>query len=199
LLHEVAAAKSRETLVANIKKLIKEKIMKKIILLIALLTSFLGFSQEKKVYRIYLKDNTTLDVVNPVKVQDNVNFETLEGNSNTIENSKFYTIRLVSGKKNENYVPIKFVYCELIGIDNRKLFSIKQNLNVMVDYGDSENEFESGYIIDEKNGKAKTFVSMVEAMNFMGQNGWEFVQAYTISEPSGGQVYRWLLKRIIKE
>jgi hypothetical protein len=32
----------------------------------------------------------------------------------------------------------------------------------------------------------------------MGQNGWEFVQAYTLSEPSGGQVYRWLLKRAIK-
>jgi hypothetical protein len=69
-----------------------------------------------------------------------------------------------------------------------------QNLNVLVDYGDSENEFESGYIIDEKNGKAKTFSSMVQAMNYMGQNGWEFVQAYTISEASGGQVYRWLLK-----
>jgi hypothetical protein len=169
----------------------------KIIITLLLFVHFSASSQEKKIYRIYMKDNTTLDVVNPVKVMDNVNYTTLDGNSGTIQNNKYYNIRSVT-KSVENYVPIKFVYCELVGIDNRKLFSIKQNLNVLVDYGDSENEFESGYIIDEKNGKAKTFSSMVEAMNFMGQNGWEFVQAYTVSEPSGGQVYRWLLKRAVK-
>lgn len=169
--------------------------MKRITLLILFLISTLGFSQEKKVYRIYLKDNTTLDIVNPVKVLNSINYTTLEGNSGTIENNKYYTIRLVSKENTKDYTPIKFVYCELVGIDNSKLFSFKKNLNVLVDYGDSDNEFESGYIIDEKNGKAKTFSSMIEAMNFMGQSGWEFVQAYTVSEPTGGQVYRWLLKR----
>lgn len=159
------------------------------------LISTLGFSQEKKVYRVYLKDNTTLDIVNPVKVLNNINYTTLEGNSGTIENNRYYTIRLLSKESAKDYAPIKFVYCELVGIDNSKLFSFKKNLNVLVDYGDSDNEFESGYIIDEKNGKAKTFSSMIEAMNFMGQSGWEFVQAYTVSEPTGGQVYRWLLKR----
>jgi len=172
--------------------------MKSILIFLLFFFSLSVYSQEKKIYRIYLKDNTTLDVVNPVKVVNNVNYTTLDGNSGTIENSKYYNIRSVSKSSVENYAPIKYVYCELVGIDNRKLFSFKQNLNVLVDYGDSENEFESGYIVDEKNGKAKTFSSMVQAMNYMGQNGWEFVQAYTISEPSGGQVYRWLLKRAIK-
>ncbi len=174
--------------------------MKKIVLFWLLLISTLGFSQEKKVYRVYLKDNTTLDIVNPVKVLNNVNYTTLEGNSGTIENNKYYTIRAVSKSNFENYTPVKFTYCELVGYDNRKIFDFKVHptLNVMVDYGESDNEFESGYIIDEKSGKAKLFSSMVEAMNFMGQNGWEFVQAYTISEQSGGQVYRWLLKRSIK-
>jgi len=163
--------------------------MKKIVLFGLLLISTLGFSQEKKVYRVYLKDNTTLDIVNPVKVLNNVNYTTLEGNSRAVSKSNF-----------ENYSPVKFTYCELVGYDNRKIFDFKVHptLNVMVDYGESDNEFESGYIIDEKSGKAKLFSSMVEAMNFMGQNGWEFVQAYTISEQSGGQVYRWLLKRSIK-
>lgn len=172
--------------------------MRNTIIILAFLISFLCFSQENKVYRIYLKDNSTLDVMNPVKVSNNVNYVTLEGNSGTIENNKYYTIRSITKKNYENFAPIKFVYCELIGVDNRKLFSLKQNLNVLVDYGDSDNEFDNGYIIDEKSGKAKTFSTMVEAMNFMGQNGWEFVQAYTVSEPSGGQVYRWLLKRSIK-
>jgi hypothetical protein len=172
--------------------------MKITILYFLLFASVSVFSQEKKIYRIYLKDNTTIDVINPVKVMSNVNYTTLDGNSGTIENNKYYNIRLISKPNDENYSPIKYVYCELVGVDNRKLFSIKQNLNVLVDYGDSENEFESGYIIDEKKGKAKTFSTMVEAMNYMGQQGWEFVQAYTISEPTGGQVYRWLLKRAVK-
>lgn len=172
--------------------------MKKLIIISILFATCFVYCQERKIYRIYLKDNTTLDVVNPVKVPNNINYETLEGTSSFIENSKYYTIRLVSKKETDNYVPVKFVYCELVGVNNSKLFSFKQNLNVMVDYGDSENEFDNGFIIDEKSGKAKTFSSMVEAMNYMGQNGWEFVQAYTISEPTGGQVYRWLLKRSIK-
>ena len=71
--------------------------MKKIVLFGLLLISTLGFSQEKKVYRVYLKDNTTLDIVNPVKVLNNVNYTTLEGNSGTIENNKYYTIRAVGG------------------------------------------------------------------------------------------------------
>ena len=172
--------------------------MNKAILISLLCIGISSYSQEKKVYRIYLKDNTTLDVINPRKVPNNVNYETLEGNSQSIENSKYYTIRLVSKSDNENYTPIKYKYCELIGIDTRKLFSIKSNLNVMVDYGDSDNEFESGFIIDEKNGKAITFSSMVEAMNFMGQSGWEFVQAYTVTDGNGGSVYKWLLKRTVK-
>ncbi|MEC4049320.1 hypothetical protein OX284_007745 [Flavobacterium sp. SUN046] len=172
--------------------------MRNTILILICLFSTISFCQENKVYRIYLKDNTTIDIINPKRVSENVNYETLDGNSGSIENSKYYTIRLISKKQSENYTPIKFTYCELIGIDNRKLFSIKSNLNVRVDYGDNADDFESGYIIDEKNGRAITFSSMVEAMNYMGQNGWEFVQAYTVSEPSGGQVYRWLLKRAIK-
>lgn len=172
--------------------------MKKFILATVVLYSILSFGQEKKTYRIYLKDNSTIDVVNPKKENDNTNYETLDGNLGYVENSKYFTIRLISKKQIENYSPIKYTYCELIGIDTRKLFSFKANLNVRVDYGDSPDEFESGYIIDEVNGKAITFNSMVEAMNFMGQNGWEFVQAYAISEPTGGSVYRWLLKRSIK-
>lgn len=173
--------------------------MKKMILFTFLLISTFVFSQDKKIYRIYFKDNTTIDVINPVKVLNSVNYLTLDGNSGTVENSKYYSIRAVSNSE-ENYAPIKFKYCELVGYDNRKIFDFKVHptLNVLVDYGESENEFESGYIIDDKSGKAKAFSSMVQAMNYMGQKGWEFVQAYTISEQSGGQVYRWLLKRSIK-
>jgi len=46
---------------------------------------------------------------------------------------------------------------------------------------------------DEQTGKVKSFNSMVDALNYMGNNGWEFVQAYIVT--SGQQnVYHWLLK-----
>jgi hypothetical protein len=168
-------------------------------LLLFILIGISGFSQEKKIYRIYKKDNTTIDVLNPRKVPDHVNFEGLDGISDNIEDSKYYTIRPVTQNQTKTTYPVKYTYCELYGIDNRKFWSIKSNLNVRVDYGENANEFESGYIIDENTGKVVVFTSMVQAMNFMGRNGWEFVQAYIVSEQSGGNVYRWLLKREIKE
>jgi hypothetical protein len=38
---------------------------------------------------------------------------------------------------------------------------------------------------------------MVDALNYMGNNGWDFVQAYVVT--NGQQnVYRWLLKMKIE-
>ena len=42
--------------------------------------------------------------------------------------------------------------------------------------------------------KVHTFPSMIEAMNFMSKNGWEFVQAY-VTTSGNENVYRWLLKK----
>jgi len=48
---------------------------------------------------------------------------------------------------------------------------------------------------DEQTGKVHTFNSMVDALNFMGSSGWEFVQAYTVT--IGQQnVYHYLLKKL---
>jgi hypothetical protein len=49
----------------------------------------------------------------------------------------------------------------------------------------------------EKKVKNKTFTSMVDAMNYMGKDGWEFVQAYVVTA-SNQNVYRWLLKKKVK-
>jgi len=51
--------------------------------------------------------------------------------------------------------------------------------------------------VTEQKFKTQSFNSMVEGMNRMGQDGWEFVQAYIVSH--GDQhVYHWLLKKKIK-
>jgi hypothetical protein len=35
---------------------------------------------------------------------------------------------------------------------------------------------------------------MIDALNYMGKNGWEFVQAYVVTTQNQN-VYRWLLKK----
>ena len=94
-------------------------------------------------------------------------------------------------------VGTKYVYCELIGV------SVLGNLTktvVSVDYGNDPtfNPFRDKTIKDE-NGKIKGFNSMVDALNYMGDGGWEFVQAYVVTTQGGmlgpQNTYHWLLKR----
>ena len=85
-----------------------------------------------------------------------------------------------------------FLYAEILGYS--KLLSTK--VSVTIDFGQNTTLFEDTRLRDE-NGKVINFNSMVDAMNWMGAQGWEFVQAYTASE--GDQsVYHWLLKLNLK-
>jgi hypothetical protein len=84
----------------------------------------------------------------------------------------------------------KFGYCELVG--TQKLFS--QKLTIAVDFGEAKNIWKDNRVKDEVTGKVQVFNSMVDALNYMGEDGWEFVQAYIVT--LGQQnVYHWLLKK----
>ncbi len=89
------------------------------------------------------------------------------------------------------------VYCELVGSPG--LFSSK--VKVTIDFG-QETSFWKGskdqQLVDADGNDIK-FNSMVDAMNFMGKNGWKFVQAYTIGDGENGYVYRWLLYKDVKD
>ena len=47
---------------------------------------------------------------------------------------------------------------------------------------------------DPKTGKAMVFNSMVDALNYMGKDGWEFAQAYSAAI-SNQNVYNYLMKK----
>src|SRR6188768_3785976 len=84
----------------------------------------------------------------------------------------------------------KFVYCELIG--TQKLLSMK--VTITIDFGEAKSIWKDNRLKDEITGKVQVFNSMVDALNYMGEDGWEFVQAYIVT--IGQQnVYHWLLKR----
>lgn len=88
----------------------------------------------------------------------------------------------------------KFIYCELLG--RGKLLSSK--VTVDIDFGQPVSFWAPDRRYKDENGKAVSFNSMVDAMNFMGTLGWEFVQAYVVTE-SNQNVYHWLLKMELKE
>lgn len=84
----------------------------------------------------------------------------------------------------------KFMYCEIVGTG--KLFSSK--ITVELDFGQATTFFGSAQRLRGEDGKPIKFNSMVDAMNFMGSDGWEFAQAYVVTV--GDQnVYHWLLKK----
>jgi hypothetical protein len=85
-----------------------------------------------------------------------------------------------------------FLYAEILGYS--KFLSTK--VSVTIDFGQNTTLFEDTRLRDE-NGKVINFNSMVDAMNWMGAQGWEFVQAYTITEGQQN-VYHWLLKLNLK-
>lgn len=66
--------------------------MKTIIFITTFFISVLGFSQESKIYKIILKNKTTIEAQNPQVVVNNINYQSLEGNSKTIEINKIENI-----------------------------------------------------------------------------------------------------------
>jgi hypothetical protein len=93
---------------------------------------------------------------------------------------------------NAQEVP-KFVYCEIVGTE--KLLSTK--VTITVDFGQRMKLFADNRMKDEA-GKPLVFNSMIDALNFMGKQGWEFAQAYTITIASQN-VYHFLMKKPFEE
>ncbi|MFN5847560.1 MAG: hypothetical protein ACK5UE_13105 [Chitinophagales bacterium] len=95
----------------------------------------------------------------------------------------------------EGIIP-EYTYCQIVGI--QKFLSTKCVVNI--DFGDGK-PFKDNRIVNEK-GEVMNFNSMVDALNYMGELGWEFVQAYVITMDMGlskQNVYHYLLKHRITD
>ncbi|MCX6234198.1 MAG: hypothetical protein NT175_05650 [Bacteroidetes bacterium] len=86
--------------------------------------------------------------------------------------------------------PPKYLYCEIVG--QSKMLSNK--VTIEIDFGQKTKFFENRKLKDPVTGNPVVFNSMIDALNFMGKDGWEFVQAYLIGE-SNVYVYHFLLKK----
>ena len=89
-------------------------------------------------------------------------------------------------------------YCQIVGTS--KGLGISGKLMINIDFGQEEKILSTRkdyYLFDEKTGKPKEFNSMIDALNFMVDHGWEFVYPYAIT--MGNQnVYHYILRRPIK-
>lgn len=95
-----------------------------------------------------------------------------------------------------NSVATRPVYCLLLGKATNFL-GLGSKCTVEIDFGEGQSVWRGGIdntIVDD-NGKPIKFNSMVDALNFMSQFGWEFVNAYVITLASNQHVYHWLLKK----
>jgi hypothetical protein len=81
-------------------------------------------------------------------------------------------------------------YCLIVGTANL----LQTKVTIEVDFGQKKTMWYRQRYMDESTGKPKVFNSMIDAINFFSQNGWEFVDAYAITMQYNN-VYHYLLKR----
>lgn len=93
-----------------------------------------------------------------------------------------------------SFAQTKSVYCEIVGTG--KPFSNK--VTVSIDYGQHQSFFSNDNRLADDTGKAISFNSMIDALNYMGTLGWEFVDAYVIGA-NGQYTYHWLLTKNISD
>lgn len=94
-----------------------------------------------------------------------------------------------------NDIPIKDIDVEYVQIVGTSRF-LSNKLTIEIDFGQENKLFSSDKDTRVKDaaGKNMIFNSMIDALNFMTKNGFEFVQAYAITT-SNQNVYHYLLRK----
>lgn len=82
--------------------------------------------------------------------------------------------------------------CNYIEIVGATIMGIK--LSISIDYGQSFKDRMKGQGSVKKDDKYFAFNSMIDALNYFNNNGWEFKTAYAITM-GNNNVYHYLLER----
>jgi len=158
--------------------------MKKLLTLTLFILPFSLFAQ----YQVVLNSGDTIEVVKSTLEGDYYTLEKPDGRTSKVPKDLVRTvIRDYATSGNE----VAFIYCLLVG--TQKFLSTQ--VTVSVDYGQQTNFWkQNDNRIKDETGSVQSFNSMMDALNYMGSQGWEFEQAYAIT--MGQQnVYHYLLKK----
>jgi hypothetical protein len=66
-------------------------------------------------------------------------------------------------------------------------------VTIAIDFGEQINIWKDNRVKDEMTGKAKSFNSVIDALNYMGEQGWKLVNAYLIG--NGPYVYHYVFRK----
>lgn len=93
-----------------------------------------------------------------------------------------------------NGKPIAEIDVEYVQIVGTAKF-LSNKVKIQIDFGQEDKLFTANDTqVRDETGKLMVFNSMIDALNFMSKNGYDFVSAYTITI-SNQNVYHYLLKK----
>lgn len=92
--------------------------------------------------------------------------------------------------------PPKFIYCQISG-SPYKLLDTQVTINM--DYGQPTKLLADNRMRDPETGNLLVFNSIMDAMNYMAEQGWEFVQAYSESYMEERHETFFIMKRPFEE
>lgn len=82
-------------------------------------------------------------------------------------------------------------YCRLVA-QNRVL---SNRVNIDVDYGDERKLFSDNRMRDEETGRIKKFNTVVDALNYMGSQGWTLVNAFPVNDGTSNTTLHYYFKK----
>lgn len=81
-------------------------------------------------------------------------------------------------------------YCQVVA--TARLLSNKVTIDI--DYGEERSIWKDHRVRDDE-GKLKKFNSVIDAINYLGKDGWKLVNAFPVSTGSGPMVYHYVFKK----
>jgi hypothetical protein len=81
-------------------------------------------------------------------------------------------------------------YCQLVA--STRMLSTKVTIDI--DYGEERKFFGKDTRLKDDEGKLKKINGIVDALNYMGRNGWVLVNAFP-SYTTNNQIYHYILKK----
>ena len=82
-------------------------------------------------------------------------------------------------------------YCDVVATP--RLLSSKVTIDI--DYGESRSIWKDNRLKTEE-GKVKKFNTVIDALNYMGNNSWQLVNAFPVSTGSSTYVYHYVFRKL---
>jgi hypothetical protein len=82
-------------------------------------------------------------------------------------------------------------YCEVIATPRL----LSSRVTVDIDFGDLRSIWKDNRLKDE-DGRLVKFNTVIDALNFMGKDGWKLVNAFPIVTSNNTQVYHYVFKKM---